>query len=93
MKRLSIIIGAAFLVACTLLFAQDVDKFLRASDGEIVGILALGKRSMSVSGTIEQITWTGKHGASITLRFDGTNLTCMGETLLTVRDWKAGISE
>ena len=65
------------------------NKFLRASDGEIVGILArceLGKKHLSVSGTIEEITWTGKNGASITLRFDGTTLTCMGETLLTVRE-------
>lgn len=70
-----------------------MDKFLRASDGEIVGILALGKKALSVSGTIEQITWTGKHGASITLHFDGTNLSCMGETLLTVQDWKDGLSK
>ena len=56
------------------LFAQDVDKFFKASDGEIIGILSLGKKTLSITGTVKRVIWTGINGETIILEYDGFKL-------------------
>lgn len=72
-KLWSVLCGAA--VGCSALLAADFDRFLKASDGEVIGILMLGKEKLSITGTIKQVTWTGTNGVAIVLKWDGKALT------------------
>ncbi len=68
-----VVSGAA--VACSALLAADFDRFLKASDGEVIGVLQIGKEKLSITGTIKEVTWTGTNGVAIVLKWDGKTLT------------------
>ena len=73
MKKRWIVTTIAALAAATLL-AADYDRFLKAADGEVIGVLELGKQKLQLSGTIKEITWTATNGQSATFQWDGKNL-------------------
>lgn len=72
--RISIIALIFWLAASQGSFAQDVDNFLKSSDGELIGTLSLDKTSISITGTIKKLTWTGKTGETIILEWNGIEL-------------------
>lgn len=79
----------SLIILLSGLFAQDVDKFLKASDSEIIGILSLGKKTLSITGTVDTLIWTGENGETITLKYDGIELKSKGKTILKADNKKS----
>jgi hypothetical protein len=73
MKKTLCVIAMAALAAATLL-AADYDRFLKASDGEVIGVLELGKQKLQLTGTIKEVTWTATNGKAVKMQWDGHKL-------------------
>jgi hypothetical protein len=73
-KAIAIIASLILLIAG--IYAQNiyVDKIFQASDGEVIGILFFGKDTLSITGTIKTVIWTGTNGKVIRLGYDGIEL-------------------
>jgi len=73
---IAIVFLSLFVIGLSVLLAQDVNKFFRTSDGEIVAILSLDKTQLSTTGTIKEIWWTSLNGETVHLKYDGEKLIC-----------------
>ena len=70
--KLTLICTAIAALAAVTLLAADYDRFLKAADGEVIGVLELGKQKLQLTGTVKEITWTANNGKTVRLKWDGT---------------------
>jgi len=47
-----------------------VDAFLKSSDGEVIGVLALDKKTVSLTDTVKRVIWTTKGGEVLDLKVE-----------------------